>query len=477
MYNDYPEIQSDVSNESSRLLQDHRESIQEVVPHSDSAEQSVIGGILLDNQAWDAVSNIVSGEHFYVRANRVIFSTIESMFIDSTRSEAVDLVTLTNKLETSNELEQVGGLEYIVSIIRETPTASNAGAYAELVYDRYLRRELIKTGHDFIAKATNPDGTTTNELIQDAESSVMRIAERQASENTMQSMNPLLRKTLDRLDFLHNSGNQLTGLTSGFDDLDARTGGFQDSDLIILAARPSMGKTTMALNMVENALLAANRPVIVFSLEMPAEQLMNRMIASMGRIDQTKLRDGKLDDDEWPKLSVAVNLLKDKPLFIDDASAISPSEMRSKARRIKREQGDLALIVVDYLQLMQLKGKHGKSRVEEISEISRSLKALAKEMKCPVIALSQLNRGLETRPNKRPINSDLRESGGLEQDADVIMFVYRDEVYNEDSSDKGIAEIIIGKQRNGPIGTSRLGFVGRHSRFENLSTNYIGYDD
>ena len=291
-------------------------------------------------------------------------------------------------------------------------------------------------------------------------------------------VNTLLKKAVDKIDQLFNSDGDLTGVTTGFDDLDKRTAGLQPSDLIIVAARPSMGKTTFAMNLVENALMASDRPILVFSLEMPAEQLITRMLSSLGRIDQTRVRTGALEEDDWPRLTTAVNMLRDKPLFIDDQAGISPNEMRARARRIVREHGDIAMIMVDYLQLMQLKTGGVESRTAEISEISRSLKALAKEMQCPVVALSQLNRSLEQRPNKRPVNSDLRESGAIEQDADVIMFIYRDEVYNEDSDQKGIAEIIIGKQRNGPIGSSKLAFIGKHTRFENLAPDvYAQYAD
>ena len=288
----------------------------------------------------------------------------------------------------------------------------------------------------------------------------------------------MLKKAVDKIDELFNSEGSMTGVTTGFEELDGATGGMQPSDLIIVAARPSMGKTTFAMNLVENALMAQDKPVLVFSLEMPADQLVTRMLSSLGRINQTKVRSGQLEEDDWPRLTTAVNLLRDKPLFIDDTAGISPTEMRNRARRIVREHGDISMIMIDYLQLMQIKGGTSEGRTAEISEISRSLKALAKELECPVIALSQLNRALEQRPNKRPVNSDLRESGAIEQDADVIMFIYRDEVYNEDSPDKGIAEIIIGKQRNGPIGTSRLAFIGQFTKFENLAPMaYQGYDE
>jgi replicative DNA helicase len=286
-----------------------------------------------------------------------------------------------------------------------------------------------------------------------------------------------LTKAIDRIDTLFNTDNAITGLSTGYTDLDGMTSGLQPSDLIIVAGRPSMGKTTFAMNLVENAVLRSDKAVLVYSLEMPGESLIMRMLSSLGRIDQTKVRAGRLEDDDWPRLTSAVNLLNDRKLFIDDTAGISPSEMRARTRRLVREHGDIALIMIDYLQLMQIPGSGGDNRTNEISEISRSLKALAKEFNCPVVALSQLNRSLEQRPNKRPINSDLRESGAIEQDADVIMFVYRDEVYHPETEHKGIAEIIIGKQRNGPIGTTRLAFIGKYTRFENLAPGSYNFDD
>ena len=284
-----------------------------------------------------------------------------------------------------------------------------------------------------------------------------------------------MKRAVERIDELFNSDAEITGLSTGFKDLDAMTSGLQRGDMVVVAARPSMGKTTFAMNLVEHAVLSGTKPVIVFSMEMPAEQLIMRLLSAIGRIDQTKVRSGRLDDEDWPKLSAAVSKLKDRPLFIDDTPALSPIEIRSRARRIAREHGDPAMMMIDYLQLMQIAGST-EGRTAEISEISRSMKAMAKEFNCPVVALSQLNRGVEQRPNKRPVNSDLRESGAIEQDADVIMFIYRDEVYNEESPDKGVAEIIIGKQRNGPIGTARLAFIGKYTRFDNLAMSYGGGD-
>lgn len=443
-------------------------------PYSLEAEQSVLGGLMLDNQAWDTVSEILVDSHFYRPDHRALYRAIQKL-VDENRP--FDVVTLSEELDRSGELDRAGGLEYLVELARNTPSTSNIRAYAEIVRDRALLRQMIQVANEIAENAYQPQGRASEEILNEAEQKIFQIAENRPNQGGPEPISPLLKQAVERIDHLFNNADALTGVTTGFDDLDARTGGLQPSDLIIVAARPSMGKTTFAMNLVENALMGTQRPVLVFSLEMPADQLVTRMLSSLGKIDQTRVRNGQLLEEDWPKLTTAVNMLKGKPLFIDDTAGISPNEMRSRARRIVREQGDLAMIMVDYLQLMQLKTGKSEGRTAEISEISRSLKALAKEMQCPVVALSQLNRSLENRPNKRPVNSDLRESGAIEQDADVIMFIYRDEVYNEDSPEKGVAEIIIGKQRNGPIGTSRLAFIGKYTRFENLSHIHYDYMD
>ncbi|MDY6890930.1 MAG: replicative DNA helicase [Pseudomonadota bacterium] len=443
-------------------------------PHSIEAEQSVLGGLMLDNNAWDTVSEILLESHFYRADHRMIFRTMQKL-IDAGRP--IDSVTVSEELDRTGELERAGGLEYLVNLARNTPSASNIRAYSEIVRDRSLLRQMISVANEIADSAFHPGGRASDEILNEAEQKIFQIAEHRPNQGGPEPINPLLKRAVDRIDELFNNADTLTGITTGFDDLDERTGGLQKSDLVIVAARPSMGKTTFAMNLVENALMATERPILVFSLEMPADQLITRMLSSLGRINQTRVRNGQLEEDDWPRLTTAVNMLKNKPLFIDDQPGISPNEMRARARRLVREQGDLALIMVDYLQLMTLKTGRSEGRTQEISEISRSLKALAKEMNCPVVALSQLNRSLEQRPNKRPVNSDLRESGAIEQDADVIMFIYRDEVYNEDSPDKGIADIIIGKQRNGPIGSVRLAFIGQYTRFENLSHINYNYDD
>jgi replicative DNA helicase len=380
-----------------------------------------------------------------------------------------------DRLLATGELDAAGGHTYIAELAEQTPTASNVRAYAKAVRERSVLRQLINAAQDIASAGFNPEGRSSEELVDEAERLIMQISEGGQKAGGPQAMAPLLSGALERIEELYNTGGDITGLTTGFIDLDRMTSGLQSSDLVIVAGRPSMGKTSFAMNLVENAALASDRPIMVFSMEMPAEQLVIRMLSSLGRIDQSRVRTGKLEQDDWPKLASATEKLKDTQIFIDDTPALTPTELRSRVRRLVREQGDLGMIMIDYLQLMRVAGSN-EGRTAEISEISRSLKALAKEFKVPVVALSQLNRALEQRPNKRPVNSDLRESGAIEQDADVIMFIYRDEVYNEDSPDQGVAEIIIGKQRNGPIGTCRLSFRGQFTRFENLArSDYENY--
>ena len=439
-------------------------------PHSIEAEQSVLGGLLLSADGWDAVAEAVSAADFYRPDHRLIFRQIARL---ADAAEPVDVITVADRLQANNELESAGGVGYLAELAGNTPSASNIRAYAQVVRERASLRQLIEAAQDIAESGFNPEGRKSDELIDEAERRIMQIAEQGPKAGGPQDVNPLLQKALGRIEELFNSGGDITGLSTGFADLNAMTSGLQPSDLVIVAGRPSMGKTSFAMNLVENAVTVQDKPILVFSMEMPADQLVMRMLSSLGRIDQTRIRNGKLEQDDWPKLSTAVNRLKDVPLFIDDTPALTPTEVRSRARRVAREQGQLGMIMIDYLQLMQVAGS-SEGRTAEISEISRSLKAIAKEFECPMVALSQLNRSLEQRPNKRPVNSDLRESGAIEQDADVIMFIYRDEVYNEDSQDKGVAEIILGKQRNGPIGTCKLAFIGQFTRFENLA--HGGYD-
>ena len=436
-------------------------------PNSVEAEQSVLGALLLSADGWDSVAEEVAVGDFYRPDHRLIFRQIAKL---AEAAEPVDVITVADKLTANGELDAAGGLSYLAELAGNTPSASNIRAYAQVVKERSSLRNLIEAAQEIADSGFSPEGRTSTQLIDEAEHRIMQISEQGAKAGGPQEVNPLLKSTLARIEELFNSDGDITGITTGFSDLNDMTSGLQPSDLVIVAGRPSMGKTSFAMNLVENAVLAEGqkKPIVVFSMEMPAESLMIRLLSSIGRIDQTRIRNGKLEQEDWPKLSTAVNKLKDVPLFIDDTAALSPTEVRSRARKIAREHGGIGMIMIDYMQLMQVAGST-EGRTAEISEISRSLKAIAKEFDCPMVALSQLNRSLEQRPNKRPVNSDLRESGAIEQDADVIMFIYQDEVYNEDSPDKGVAEIIIGKQRNGPIGTCRLAFVGQFTRFENLA--------
>ena len=440
-------------------------------PQSIEAEQSVLGGLMIDNGAWDQVAEILSEEDFYRRDHRLIFSAIVHL---AEAGDPFDAVTVSEWLGNRNELERVGGLSYLGTLSKNTPTAANIKAYAEIVRERSILRQLARVATEIGNTAYSPEGRDSTELLDNAEKLVFQIAEQGSrGKESYSKIKDLLVKAVDRIDTLFHQDEPYTGIPTGYTKFDDLTSGLQSSDLIIIAGRPSMGKTSFAMNIAEHAAIKSNQPVAVFSMEMPGEQLAMRMMSSLGRIDQHKIRTGKLDDDDWPRLTSAVGILAEATILIDDTPALSPAELRAKARRIKREHG-LGMIVVDYLQLMQVSG-YKENRTNEISEISRSLKSLAKELKVPVIALSQLNRGLEQRPNKRPVMSDLRESGAIEQDADLIVFIYRDEVYNEDSPDKGTAEIIIGKQRNGPIGTVKLTFLGRYTRFENY-TPETAYD-
>ncbi|MEF3073799.1 replicative DNA helicase [Methylobacter sp. Wu1] len=445
-----------------------------VPPNSIQAEQSVLGGLMLDNQTWDSVADKIVETDFYRKDHRLIFKAIAQL---AEKQIPFDVITLSEALDAIGELENAGGLAYLGMLARDTPSAANIVAYANIVRDRSVLRQLIHVGTNISDSAFNPEGRDTAELLENAERQVFEIAEqKQRGQGGFQSIKTLLATAVDKIETLFEQEGNITGASTGFADFDEMTSGLQSSDLIIVAGRPSMGKTTIAMNMAENIAIKGDKPVAVFSMEMPGDSLAMRMMSSLGRIDQHKVRTGKLDDDEWPRLTSAINLLAETKLFIDDTPALTPTEVRSRARRLVREHGPLGLIVIDYLQLMQSPAS-GDNRVQQISDISRGLKALAKELEVPVIALSQLNRNLEQRPNKRPVMSDLRESGGIEQDADLIVFVYRDEVYNPDSPDKGIAEIIIGKQRNGPIGTVRLTFLGQYTRFENFAGNPYGDDD
>jgi replicative DNA helicase len=445
-----------------------------VPPNSIQAEQSVLGGLMLDNQTWDSVADKVSESDFYRRDHQLIFRTIAKLADNQT---PFDVVTISELLEATNELQTVGGLSYLGMLAKDTPSAANIISYANIVRDRSVLRQLIHVGTEISDSAFNTEGRDTADLLEHAEREVFKIAEqRQRGQGGFAAIKTLLAKAVDKIEMLYEQDSNITGAATGFTDLDELTSGLQPADLIIVAGRPSMGKTTIAMNMAENIAIKGGKPVAVFSMEMPGDALAMRMMSSLGRIDQHKVRTGKLEDHEWPRLTSAISLLGETKMFIDDTPALTPTEVRSRARRLTREHGQLGLIVLDYLQLMQSPSS-GDNRVQQISDISRGLKALAKELNVPVVALSQLNRNLEQRPNKRPMMSDLRESGAIEQDADLIVFVYRDEVYNEDSPDKGIAEIIIGKQRNGPLGTVRLTFLGQYTRFENYAGNSYSNGD
>lgn len=442
------------------------------LPHSIEAEQSVLGGLMLENNRLDAVLEVVSENDFYRQDHRVIFRMMLNL---QEAGQPLDVITLSEELHKHDQLERVGGLGYLVEMANNTPSAANIVAYAKIVRERSTLRQLIDAAQEISKSSMNPAGLDSDDLLQLAEKRVAEIAEDRPKEGGLVGVNDILKATVQKIDELFRSGSDVTGVPSGIADLDQRTSGWQPGELIILAARPSMGKTALALNFVESAVFCQAKPVLVFSMEMPSNAMVMRMMSSVGRIDQGKMRNGKLTEEDWPKLSSAVAKLKDKLLFIDDTPGLNPQELRARVRRIAREHGNPGMIMVDYLQLMTVAGA-SEGRTQEISEISRSLKAIAKEFECPMIALSQLNRGVEQRPNKRPMNSDLRESGAIEQDADVILFIYRDEYYHEDSPDKGIAELIIGKQRNGEIGTCRAAFVGKYTRFDNLAPEYFQQD-
>ena len=434
-----------------------------VPPNSVEAEQSLLGGLMQDNEAWDKIADLVVAEDFYRKDHRLIFQAIASLAEDG---HPCDVVTVSEYLGNRNELEAAGGLEYLATLTNETPGAANARAYAKILRERSTLRSLINAGNEISGSAFSTDGRTATELVDEAERLVFEIAEKGSRGRAgFQSLKKILPAAVDRIDLLHQSGGDITGIPSGFNEFDKLTAGLQPGDLVIIAGRPSMGKTTFAVNIAENAAIGARVPTAIFSMEMPSEQLAFRMISSLGRVDQSHLRTGKFPDEDWSRINTAVQLMSDAPIYIDDSPGLSPTEIRARARRLKRE-ANLGLIVLDYLQLMQVHG-NTENRATEISEISRSLKALAKELSVPIIALSQLNRSVEQRTDKRPVMSDLRESGAIEQDADLIIFIYREEVYKPDTPRKGIADISIAKQRNGPIGDFPLTFVGRFTKFEN----------
>lgn len=447
-------------------------------PQSIEAEQSVLGGLMLENQRWDDVAEIVSEQDFSSRPHRSIFSAMRSLVANQF---PIDLITLAEHIENEGEgkLDSLGGFAYLAELSKNTPSAANIIAYAQIVRERAVIREMIKVANEITEAGYNPEGRTSDELLDLAESRIFQIAEQRGNKSGgPENISSILDRTVTKIEALFQRPHDgVTGVDTGYVDVNKKTAGLQPSDLIIIAARPSMGKTTFAMNICENVSLTNDKSVMIFSLEMPTEQLMMRSLASLSRVNQTSIRTGQLDDEDWARLSGTMGLLLEKKnIYIDDSSGLTPMDVRSRARRLSREHGGLSLIMIDYLQLMRVPSL-SDNRTLEIAEISRSLKALAKELNVPVIALSQLNRSLEQRADKRPVNSDLRESGSIEQDADLIMFIYRDEVYHENSDMKGIAEIIIGKQRNGPIGTVRLTFNGQWSRFDNYGGPEYHDDD
>jgi replicative DNA helicase len=462
------------SRRKPRLVLTDEAAALRVPPHSLEAEQAVLGGLLLDNSTWDSIADRVHPDDFYRRDHQLIFEAILDL---SQKGEPSDAVTLAERLTSKGLAEETGGLAYLAGLARDTPTAENIRAYADIVRERSLLRQLIRVSGEIAGSCYEAEGRPAHELVDDAERRIFQIAEKGRRQGSgFVPVKDVLGATIDRLDLLHASQGQLTGISTGYTELDKMTAGLQPGDLIIVAGRPSMGKTTFALNIGENAAISANRPVAIFSMEMSREQLAFRMISSLGRVDQGHMRTGNFGDEDWARINSAIAQMKSAPIFIDDSGSLTPTEVRARARRLARDcekQGGLGLIVVDYLQLMQVAGNK-ENRATEISEISRSLKALAKELRVPVIALSQLNRGVEQRTDKKPVMSDLRESGAIEQDADLIMMIYREEVYEPDTPRKGIADIIIAKQRNGPTGEVHLTFLGKYTRFENLAHGDYG---
>ncbi|PXV71120.1 primary replicative DNA helicase [Sinimarinibacterium flocculans] len=439
-------------------------------PYSIEAEQSVLGGLMLDNRAWNELGDRLSAEDFYREDHQLIYRAICEL-VGTARP--CDFVTLSEHLKARGQLDEAGGLAYLGSLANDTPSAANVLAYADIVRERAVLRGLVAAGGDIAELGFRADGRSYAELLDIAEQKVFALRSRaEHARSSYHAMPELMKQLEEKIEFLRSNPSGLAGLSTGFVDLDAKTTGLHPGDLVILAGRPSMGKTSFALNVAEHVALYEKKPAAVFSMEMPAEQLALRMLSSFARIPMGRLRSGDLDDRDWDRLVSQGGLIREAPLYIDETGALSPLDLRARARRIKARHG-LGLIVVDYIQLMQVPGTK-ENRTNEISEISRSLKALAKELEVPVIALSQLNRGVEQRDNKRPRMADLRESGGIEQDADLVVFIYRDEVYNRESPDAGTAEIIIAKQRNGPLGTVKTAFLGEFTRFDNLAQ---GFDD
>ena len=438
-----------------------------IPPHSIEAESSVLGGLLLDNAAWDRVADLLTDADFYRYEHRLVFGAIGAL-VNATKP--ADVITVFEHLQSQGKAEEVGGLSYLNSLAQYVPSAGNIRRYAEIVRERSILRKLVSASDEIATNAFNPQGRPVAEIVDEAEQKIFNIGEQGSRmKQGFQGMDSLVVSLLDRVQEMADNPNDVTGVPTGFYDLDRLTAGFQAGDLIVLAARPSMGKTALAINIAEHVALHEGLPVAVFSMEMGAAQLAVRIVGSIGRIDQSHLRTGKLTDEEWPRLTEAIEKLRNISLHIDESAGLTSSELRANARRLARQCGQLGLIVVDYLQLMSGSSSSDENRATELGEISRGLKMLAKELKCPVMALSQLNRSVETRPDKRPMMSDLRESGAIEQDADIIMFIYRDDYYNKESKEPGVAEVIIAKQRNGPTGTVKLAFLKPITKFESLA--------
>src|SRR5574343_1695993 len=447
-----------------------------VPPHSIEAESSVLGGLLLDNGAWDRVGDLLADGDFYRYEHRLIYAAMAALI---NASKPADVITVYEQLQSQGKADEIGGLAYLNQLAQYVPSAATIRRYAEIVRERAILRKLVTASDEIATAAFNPKGRVVAQILDEAEQKIFNIGEEGSRmKQGFQSMDALVVQLLDRVQEMADNPNDITGVPTGFIDLDRMTAGLQGGDLVVLAARPSMGKTAFAINIAEHVALNEGLPVAVFSMEMGAAQLAVRVVGSIGRVDQGHLRTGKLTDEEGPRLTEAIERLRTVSLHIDETPGLTPSELRANARRLARQCGKLSLIVVDYLQLMSGSGKSdSENRATELGEISRGLKMLAKELQCPVIALSQLNRGVEQRTDKRPMMSDLRESGAIEQDADIIMFIYRDDYYNKDSKDPGVAEIIIGKQRNGPTGTVRLAFLKPLTRFESLATGGFVSDD
>jgi len=444
-----------------------------IPPHSLEAESSVLGGLLLDNSAWDRVSDLVKDNDFYRHEHKLVYAAVATLV---NASKPADVITVFEQLQSLGKADEVGGLAYLNSLAQYVPSAANIRRYAEIVRERAILRKLLTASDEIATNAFNPQGKSVAKILDEAEQKIFNIGEEGSRmKQGFQGMDTLVVDLMDRVQEMADNPNDITGVPTGFYDLDRMTAGFQAGDMIVLAARPSMGKTALAINIAEHVALNEGLPVAVFSMEMGASQLAVRIVGSIGRINQGHLRTGKLTDDEWPRLTEAIEKLRNISLHIDETPGLTPSELRANARRLARQCGKLGLIVVDYLQLMSGSGNSsGENRATELGEISRGLKMLAKELQCPVIALSQLNRSVEQRTDKRPMMSDLRESGAIEQDADIIMFIYRDEYYNKDSKEPGVAEVIIGKQRNGPTGTVKLAFLNQLTRFESLASGGSG---